>query len=655
MKFEPINKTHLFTKMLACIGVLSLLLLGFVVVKSQIDTNRIIAEKEKETARMAIDVVPRRFHVSRQVLNASIGQMVLNDSLVETFAHRDRQALSIRALSAMELLRRSDIDIYHFHLPDNRSFFRGHRPDFYGDDLTGLRPMVAEVNRTKRPAVGWEEGVSGYALRHIEPVFYQGEYVGAIELGMYLEERILNIWKRAVFGEWFLCSHKEGVQKRIAGTVERECHLGLTEEDLAALNNNQNLFFRIDHEFVQIFPLKDFSGEVNFHIKRIHDNSEILSLAVSQRNASIIYGLLMVGVGFLVIASLIRFFLAPLKYLVDKARAFADGNLESPIDVKTTDEIGMLAATMEVMRQSLQASRKDLEKSRELFKTLSDVATDWILWQTPQGGIVYTSPACERITGYSEGELIADPGLIKEMIHPEDVERWLTHFHDAAQQKEPGGVQYRIITKQGAVKWIDHVCLPVYDKYGEFVGIRSSNTDITSRKKTEAELEYLSLRDKLTDLYNRAFLESEMERFEGGRGYPVTIIAADLDGLKLANDTYGHKKGDELLTAASDLMRKCLRKEDILARVGGDEFIALMPATDKKTGETVAKRIQRAVETYNEGREEGLPLGISVGVATSEGPQATLGETMRKADDLMYHDKRVRKRRSLGTPPVCVL
>ena len=654
MKIEPINKTYLFTKMLACLGVVSLILLGFIVVKSQLDTNKIIAEKEKETAQMAIDVVPRRFFVSRQILNASIGQMVLNDGLAGAFARRDRQELALRALSAAELLRRSDIDIYHFHLPDNRTFFRAHSPDFYGDDLTELRPMVAEVNRTRRAAIGWEEGVGGYALRHIEPIFYQGEYVGALELGMYLEERLLNIWKRAVFGDWFLCSHKEGVQKRIAGTVERECNLHLSEEDLAALDDNQNLFLRIDHEFVQIFPLQDYSGEVNFHVKRIHDNAEILSLAISQRNTSILYGLIMIGVGFLVFASLIRFFLAPLKYLVEKARVFADGDLDQPIEVETTDEIGMLAATMEVMRQSLRANRKDLEESKQLFKTLSDVATDWILWQTPQGEIVYTSPACERITGYSEGELIADPGLIKKMIHPEDVELWLTHFQRATQQKDPGGVQYRIMTKQGEIKWIDHVCLPVYDKFGEFVGIRSSNTDITSRKKTEAELEYLSLRDKLTDLYNRAFLESEMERFEGGRSYPITIIGADLDGLKLANDTFGHKKGDELLMAASELMRRCLRKEDILARVGGDEFIILMSETDKKTGETVAKRIQQAVDKYNEGRE-GLPLGISLGVAASEGPQTSLAETMRKADDLMYHNKRVRKRRSLGTPPVCIL
>ena len=654
MKFEPINKTHLFTKMIACLGVVSLLLLGFIVVKSQLDTNMIIAEKEQETAQMAIDVVPRRFYVNRQILNASIGQMILNEHLVSAFARRDRQELALISLSAVEQLRRSDIDIYQFHLPDNRTFFRAQRPEFYGDDLTETRPMVAVVNRTRQPAIGWEEGDDGYALRHIEPVFHQGEYIGAIELGMYLEERILNIWKRAVFGEWFLCSHKDGVQRNIAGTAARECTIMLSEDDLVVLNNNQNLLLRAGHELVQVLPLMDYSGNVNFHVKRIHDNSEILGLAMSQRNTSILYGLLMVGVGFLVFAALIRFFLKPLKYLVAKARTFADGNLDQPIEIETTDEIGLLATTMETMRQSLLAGRKDLEQSRELFKTLSDVATDWILWQTPQGKIVYTSPACEKITGYSESELIADPDLIRKMIHTEDVEKWLTHFHDAAQQKNPGGVQYRIVTKQGISRWIEHVCLPVYDKQGEFIGIRSSNTDITLRKKTEAELEYLSLRDKLTDLYNRAFLESEMERFEGGRGYPVTIIAADLDGLKMANDSFGHKKGDELLTAASDLMRKCLRKEDILARVGGDEFVALMPATDKQTGQAVAMRIQQAVDRYNEGRED-APLGISIGVATTEGLETSLAETMRKADDLMYHDKRVRKRRSLGTPPLCVL
>lgn len=649
MKIEPINKIHLYTKMIVCIGLLFLLLLGFIVVKSQLDTVEIIAEKEKETAQMAIDVVPRRFFVSRQILNASIGQIVLNDGLIAAFAYRDRQELAARALSAIDLLRRSDIDIYHFHLPDNRVFFRAHRPDLYGDDLTELRPMVAEVNRTQRAAVGWEEGVSGYALRHIEPVFYQGEYVGALELGMYLEERILNIWKRAVFGEWYFCSHKEGDHRRIAGTNDRPCRRQLSEENIDAIRANQNLFFRVANDFVQIIPLQDYSGEVNFHIKRIHDNSEILGLAISQRNTSILYGLLFVALGFLVIATLIRFFLRPLMYLVGKAEAFAAGDLERPIRVKTSDEIGLLAATMEIMRQSLRTSRKELEESKELFKTISDVATDWILWQNPDGDIIYTSPACERITGYTEQELLDNPGLVKQMIHPDDLEQWMLNLHDVKEQQEPGTSQFRIVTKQGEIKWIDYTCLPVYGEQGEFVGIRSSNSDITSRKETEEQLEYLSLRDKLTDLYNRAYLESEMNRLEGGRSYPLTIIVADLDGLKLANDTFGHKKGDELLIVASDLMRNCLRKEDIIARVGGDEFIVLMPGTNQTNGEMVARRIQQAVDNYNNSRKD-LPLGISIGVATCEGPEVFLEATMRRADDLMYQNKRLRKRQSIGTP-----
>ncbi len=301
------------------------------------------------------------------------------------------------------------------------------------------------------------------------------------------------------------------------------------------------------------------------------------------------------------------------------------------------------------MRQSLSVSRKELQDSKKLFKTISDVATDWILWQNPDGEIIYTSPACERITGYSEQELQENPELIRQMVHPEDLETWMVHVHDATLQQDLSGIQFRIVTREGEIKWIDHTCLPVYGEKDEFVGIRSSNTDITSRKKTEEQLEYLSLRDKLTDLYNRAFLESEIGRLEGGRSYPLTIIAADLDGLKLANDTFGHKKGDELLQAASNLMRKCLRKDDILARVGGDEFIVLMPSTDQKTGEMVARRIQQAVDVYNGNRKD-LPLGISVGVSTSEGAGTGLEDTMRRADDLMYQDKRLRKRQSMGTP-----
>jgi len=151
-------------------------------------------------------------------------------------------------------------------------------------------------------------------------------------------------------------------------------------------------------------------------------------------------------------------------------------------------------------------------------------------------------------------------------------------------------------------------------------------------------LEYLSLYDRLTGIFNRAFFELELTRLDGSRDYPITILTADLDSLKLINDTMGHETGDSMLIACAQVLKKSLRTSDILARVGGDEFAAILPLTDKVTGEYIAHRIRQILAEYNLDKEE-LPMGISVGVATAVSAEKDLYDLFKRADDLMYRDK----------------
>ena len=167
--------------------------------------------------------------------------------------------------------------------------------------------------------------------------------------------------------------------------------------------------------------------------------------------------------------------------------------------------------------------------------------------------------------------------------------------------------------------------------------------DITEEKRKEEELTYLSLHDSLTGLYNRAYFESELARLEGSRYYPITIISADLDGLKLINDTLGHKAGDLFLVAGAAVLKKALRSSDIIARVGGDEFALILPQTDRFAGEEIIQRIYERVQAYNR-QNKGMPLSISVGLAISEGDTQSLEETYRTADSLMYKDKLTRSK-----------
>ena len=123
------------------------------------------------------------------------------------------------------------------------------------------------------------------------------------------------------------------------------------------------------------------------------------------------------------------------------------------------------------------------------YRTVADYTHDWEYWSAPNGAINYVSPSCQRITGYSVGEFIEDPFLFFKIILPEDRKVWNQHDHEASNLVKPREIQFRIRTKGGETRWIDHNCLPVNDPQGKFLGVRASNRDITDRKKAEFEVQ----------------------------------------------------------------------------------------------------------------------------------------------------------------------
>lgn len=165
--------------------------------------------------------------------------------------------------------------------------------------------------------------------------------------------------------------------------------------------------------------------------------------------------------------------------------------------------------------------------------------------------------------------------------------------------------------------------------------------------KKDAQLRFHSMHDQLTGLYNRTYFESELSKLEGSREYPLTIITADLDGLKLINDTMGHKQGDELIKSCARVLQKPLRKSDILARVGGDEFAIILPQTDEEAGNKIVSCIRSAVDNHNHDHGH-PPLSVSLGVASSLGPEKSLDNCFNEADGIMYKDKLYRSASARG-------
>ena len=162
--------------------------------------------------------------------------------------------------------------------------------------------------------------------------------------------------------------------------------------------------------------------------------------------------------------------------------------------------------------------------------------------------------------------------------------------------------------------------------------------DVTLQRRHEQRLEYLATHDVLTGLHNRIQFEEDLIRLEKSSSYPISIISLDVDGLKLINDTMGHDTGDEMLVRASKIIDDCVCSRDVVARVGGDEFVILLPGSNAIEAETVARRINAALADYNEERPD-LPLNISLGVSTTRNTTGGLAETMVEADARMYHEK----------------
>ena len=159
--------------------------------------------------------------------------------------------------------------------------------------------------------------------------------------------------------------------------------------------------------------------------------------------------------------------------------------------------------------------------------------------------------------------------------------------------------------------------------------------DITDRKKVEDTLHYQSTHDTLTGLYNRQYYETEIERLQHSRLFPISIIMIDVDGLKWVNDHHGHHAGDELLQRVAGLLKSAFRPEDMVARMGGDEFVVVLPLTAEPAARLALRRLEEILEKHNQLFPPEQHLGLSIGTATGTAG-ILLTEVFKMADQAMY-------------------
>ena len=297
---------------------------------------------------------------------------------------------------------------------------------------------------------------------------------------------------------------------------------------------------------------------------------------------------------------------------------------------KTNGRVEILGVARDISARKL--AEQKLQKSEEKYRLLIKNAFESIV-VVQDGMLKCCNPKSTELSGYSKEELLSIPFV--EFIHPEDRELVVGQHRKRIHGEEAETrYQYRVLCKDKSLRWVEMNSVLI-----EWQGKPATlnfQTDITKRKQSEDAILYLSYHDQLTGLYNRRFYEEELKRLDTERNFPISLVMADVNGLKLTNDAFGHMAGDKLLQDVATILKHECRSDEIAARIGGDEFMLLLPRTGEAEAEAIVQRIQKEIGRK---KNDSMILSVSFGWATKEDVTTDIAAVYIQAEDQMYRHK----------------
>ena len=295
----------------------------------------------------------------------------------------------------------------------------------------------------------------------------------------------------------------------------------------------------------------------------------------------------------------------------------------------------------------LKKMEKNLRESEEKYRLLIENIEDGYYEVDLEGNLLFCNDALVKIYGGQKKNIGINYKDFTDRKNTSLVFKAYNKVYNSGKAEK--GFSLNITREDGTIRIVEVSISLIRDGSGMPTGFRGIVRDITERRQAEDRLKYLSMHDVMTGLYNRTYFEEEMSRISRGRFSPVTIICCDVDGLKLVNDTFGHKKGDELLESVAEILKGPFRASDVVARTGGDEFSIILPQTDEKAAGRICDRIKQAIKQYNKDSSH-LPISLYIGMATGNITRKTnCNYLYKQADNDMYRHKMKSKVASKNT------
>jgi len=287
--------------------------------------------------------------------------------------------------------------------------------------------------------------------------------------------------------------------------------------------------------------------------------------------------------------------------------------------------------------------RKHMEKiifeEKERLKTTLLSIGDGVISTDNHGNVLFLNKVAEQLTGWAQEESFGRS--LEEVFHTiseftrEKCENPVFNVLETGNIIELANDTI-LISKDGTQRHIEDSAAPIMDKNSNINGVVLVFRDVTEEKERQAKIQYLSFHDQLTGLNNRRFFEDELRRIDTTSNLPITLVMIDVNGLKLTNDAFGHLLGDKLLQRVAEILRKECRNEDIIARIGGDEFVILLPKTSSEEAERFLNRINAVI---TQEKINSMSVSVSYGWETKRETEEDLSSIFKKAEDYMYRRK----------------